>query len=149
MNKLYIAQGDKITGPFSLEIVRGELEAGYLKPTDLAWFEGATDWMPLEQVPGLILPDAGMSTIIPYTSANLLWRMLWRFVSPPPAPADDWIDTWQNLRAWGAVIGLACMFVVAMERSAKPSNLAIAFIVIVLFLYCLSVLWGGQQRSNR
>ena len=38
-------------GPYALEQVREMLANGTLQPTDLAHYEGATDWMPLGQVP--------------------------------------------------------------------------------------------------
>ena len=40
-------------GPYTLEDARAHLASGALLATDLAWYEGAPDWMPLDQVPGI------------------------------------------------------------------------------------------------
>jgi uncharacterized RDD family membrane protein YckC/type II secretory pathway pseudopilin PulG len=40
-------------GPYSLEELRQYLASGQIIPTDLAWYQGAPDWMPVTQVPGL------------------------------------------------------------------------------------------------
>jgi hypothetical protein len=40
-------------GPYTLDDARAHLAGGALLATDLAWYEGAPDWMPLDQVPGV------------------------------------------------------------------------------------------------
>ena len=40
-------------GPYPLEQVREMLANGSMQPTDLAHYEGAADWVPLHQVPGV------------------------------------------------------------------------------------------------
>jgi uncharacterized protein (TIGR00266 family) len=49
-------------GPYALEQVREMLANGTLQPTDLAHYEGATDWMPLGQVPGVA--DSGAPPVL-------------------------------------------------------------------------------------
>lgn len=51
--QLYIHRGGQQFGPYSLEVARDYLGAGNLSPSDLAWYEGATDWVPLSQVAGI------------------------------------------------------------------------------------------------
>jgi hypothetical protein len=41
-------------GPYPLEEAREYLKRGEILPTDRAWFEGAADWMPVMEVPGMI-----------------------------------------------------------------------------------------------
>ncbi len=41
-------------GPYSLDVVQQYLAAGTLHPTDLAWHEGASGWMPLVAVRGVL-----------------------------------------------------------------------------------------------
>ena len=41
-------------GPYPLEEAREYLKRGEILPTDQAWFEGAADWMPVMEVPGMI-----------------------------------------------------------------------------------------------
>ena len=40
-------------GPYTLEDARAHLAGGALLATDLAWYEGAPDWVPLDKVPGI------------------------------------------------------------------------------------------------
>lgn len=53
MNQIHIARAGQKFGPFTLDQARDYVANGQLLATDLAWFEGATDWMPLHSVPGL------------------------------------------------------------------------------------------------
>ena len=46
-------------GPYPLEEAREYLKRGEILPTDQAWFEGAADWMPVMEVPGMIGTTAG------------------------------------------------------------------------------------------
>ena len=55
-------------GPYPLEEAREYLKRGEILPTDQAWFEGAANWMPVVEVPGMIGMTAG--------------------APPPPAPAQ-------------------------------------------------------------
>ena len=61
-------------GPYPLEEAREYLKRGEILPTDQAWFEGAADWMPVMEVPGMI----GTTASGPPPPA----------ASPPPAPAQ-------------------------------------------------------------
>lgn len=51
--QIYLGRGVRREGPFSLEEVQARLAEGLTRPGDLAWFEGAPNWMPVRQVPGL------------------------------------------------------------------------------------------------
>jgi hypothetical protein len=51
--QLYIHRNGEKTGPFPLEDVRSSLAAGSLQLTDLAWHEGASDWLPLASIPAV------------------------------------------------------------------------------------------------
>lgn len=53
MNQIHIARDGQKFGPFTLDQARDYVADGQLLATDMAWFEGATDWMPLHSVPGL------------------------------------------------------------------------------------------------
>lgn len=52
---LHIARDGQKFGPYTPDQVRDYVANGQLLATDLAWFEGAADWMPLHSVPGLSL----------------------------------------------------------------------------------------------
>jgi uncharacterized RDD family membrane protein YckC/Tfp pilus assembly major pilin PilA len=55
--QIHINRDGQNYGPYSLDEVRQYLASGNLIATDLAWFEGASGWMPLSQVPG-VAPSA-------------------------------------------------------------------------------------------
>ncbi len=48
--QIYIHRDGQQFGPYSVEQARDYLASGNLLPGDLAWHEGAADWMPLDQV---------------------------------------------------------------------------------------------------
>jgi len=53
VNQIHITRDGQQFGPFTLDQARDYVADGQLLATDLAWFEGAQDWMPLHSVPGL------------------------------------------------------------------------------------------------
>lgn len=54
---IYTCCAGQRSGPHSLEEVQARIEACAFSPSDLGWYEGAGDWMPLSQVPGLKMPE--------------------------------------------------------------------------------------------
>src|SRR5437868_11803080 len=71
--RIYTCPGGERSGPHSLEEIQCRLEARALSPTDLAWYEGGQDWIPLSQVPGLKMPDRSAPP---------------RINTPPPLPGS-------------------------------------------------------------
>ncbi len=51
--EIHIDRGGQRYGPYSLEDARNYLADGSLLPTDLAWHEGMSDWLPLRQIAGI------------------------------------------------------------------------------------------------
>ena len=51
--QLYIHRDGQQFGPYTTEDTQKHLRDGTLVPTDLAWYEGAADWMPLSAIPGI------------------------------------------------------------------------------------------------
>ena len=50
---IHVSRDGEQFGPYTLEDANAYLAQGLLLPTDQAWYEGAPDWMPLPQVPGI------------------------------------------------------------------------------------------------
>lgn len=53
---VYLHKNGERTGPFSLEKIQGQLEGGELAVSDPAWFDGCSDWVTVQDVPGILLP---------------------------------------------------------------------------------------------
>ena len=51
--EIYIYKNGQRSGPFSFEAIRKGAADGSFLPTDLAWYEGCTDWIDLGRIPGL------------------------------------------------------------------------------------------------
>lgn len=51
--QIYITRDGTQEGPFSFEQVRARVTDGSLTPTDLAWYEGCAEWIPLSRIPGV------------------------------------------------------------------------------------------------
>ena len=51
---IYVLRNGEQFGPYTLEDANLFLSQGSLLPTDQAWYEGAPDWMPITQVPGVV-----------------------------------------------------------------------------------------------
>ena len=80
---LHFDRDGEAFGPYPLAEAREYLKRGEILPTDHAWFEGAADWMPVLQVPGMIgttsgetapppppPPTAQTTVVAQYTSAT-------------------------------------------------------------------------------
>lgn len=76
--EIHIARDGAKLGEFPFGEVQRKLDAGELRRTDLAWVEGAPDWVPLENIPGLVwpgpppVPMPGSATVAPATSHPLI-----------------------------------------------------------------------------
>src|SRR5580693_3787579 len=57
--KILVHHNGQQLGPYSLEEVRAGLAAGTLFPNDLAWQEGAPNWVPLASLPALDFGTSG------------------------------------------------------------------------------------------
>jgi type II secretory pathway pseudopilin PulG len=65
--QIYIQQKGLQTGPYPIEQARAGLASGLYQPSDLAWYEGAPQWLPLSEVPGIsgavppVIPGSGLA----------------------------------------------------------------------------------------
>jgi len=56
--QIFIHRDDQDYGPYTVEEIQEHLATGDLLAEDHAWYEGAPDWMPLEEIPGVVPPAA-------------------------------------------------------------------------------------------
>ena len=63
--QVHIDRNGERYGPYSIEDINAYLANGTLLPTDLAWQDGMTDWLPVSQIPGVVIPGGSVATPIP------------------------------------------------------------------------------------
>ncbi len=54
--EIFIHRENGDFGPYTIEDLQHYLRSGELLPEDYAWYEGAPNWMTLEQIPGVMPP---------------------------------------------------------------------------------------------
>ena len=74
---IYVLRDGGQFGPYTMEDANLFLSQGSLLPADQAWYEGAPDWMPITQVPGIVFaaptlpsPDALAVVEMPVTGSS-------------------------------------------------------------------------------
>ena len=60
---IHVMRDGQQFGPYTLEDVNTYLAQGTLLPTDQAWYEGASDWMLITQVPGVLAPGTAPAPV--------------------------------------------------------------------------------------
>ena len=63
--QVHIDRNGERYGPYSIEEINAYLANGTLLPTDLAWQDGMTDWLPVSQISGVVMPGGSVATSIP------------------------------------------------------------------------------------
>lgn len=58
---IHISRNGQPFGPYTLPEVQAGLDSGNIVETDLAWYEGAPDWLRVSQVGGLSIPSRNPS----------------------------------------------------------------------------------------
>ena len=69
---IHILRDDQQFGPYTVEDLNSYLVQGSILPTDQAWYEGAVGWMPMDQVPGVILPGQAATPMAQPAAADPL-----------------------------------------------------------------------------
>ena len=103
-------------GPYTLEQARALVLTGELDPLDWSWPDGATDWIPLKDVPGYVQEKPAPAAISPAKAAAATTAPAGS-TAPLPAETELWSGhPSQLLNAeififWGAVlvVGLAVL----------------------------------------
>jgi hypothetical protein len=124
--EIHIARDGQQFGPFPPEEVRRQLAVGTLLPTDYAWSEGATAWVPLGSLPTLASPPPPPESGVP--------PLPQRVVSMP-VPAAYRTTPTSGLAVASLILGIASLTVM-------PGLAGIAGIV------CGHLARGGIRRAN-
>ncbi len=60
--QVHIDRGGERYGPYSLEDINACLANGTLLSTDQAWQDGMAEWVPIDQIPGVVMPGGSPPT---------------------------------------------------------------------------------------
>ena len=70
---IHVMRDGQQFGPYTIEDINAYMAQGTLLPTDQAWYEGAANWMPITDVPGVV-HDAAPAPVVagadPMAAAN-------------------------------------------------------------------------------
>jgi hypothetical protein len=107
-----IARGDQQYGPYTLDEVKSYLASGHLTYSDLAFREGATQWVPLSAITGaappppLMLPKpSGQRSIGMLILMAFAWTMVFWFAGLFAAGAIAGAANPENAEQAGAAVG--------------------------------------------
>ena len=70
---IHVMRDGQQFGPYTIEDINAYLAQGTLLPTDQAWYEGAANWMPITEVPGVVhgaAPAPVVAEADPMAAAN-------------------------------------------------------------------------------
>lgn len=107
-----IARGDQQYGPYTMDEVNAYLASGQLSYTDLAFREGATQWVPLGTMLGVLVPHQTMLPQPPIQrNIGILilmafaWTMVFWFAGLIAAGAIAGAANPENAEQAGAAVG--------------------------------------------
>lgn len=67
---LFISKDNQQLGPYTMAEAQAMVAKGTLQRNDWAWYEGGTDWIPLQQVPGFTSIPAPARSVPPSSTAS-------------------------------------------------------------------------------
>lgn len=73
---IFIHHNGQQTGPWTHQEIQTGLASGMYKPTDLVWYEGAAEWMPLSQLPVMAAAPQLPPGVVPQTSGLAMTSMI-------------------------------------------------------------------------
>jgi hypothetical protein len=76
---IYISRGGQQFGPYSLADVQADLKTGNIVQTDFAWYSGASDWVRVSQIPGIVKLPSQPST----STIEIILLILLSLLLPP------------------------------------------------------------------
>jgi hypothetical protein len=99
--QIHVDRGGERYGPYSLEDVIAYLANGTLLPTDQAWQDGMTDWVPIEQIPGVTMPGGDPPPSPPPVAIAADSKLAVEKAKTPEAGDSDEIQVTRNGEAIG------------------------------------------------
>jgi len=132
--QIHIERNGERFGPYSLEDANSHLASGTLQSTDLAWSDGMQSWVPIGQIPGIIITGGS--------------------AAPPPTPAANIACPNCNAEAEPSqVVCMACG--TNLKTGAKPrikkiktGKKKLLLAAVIAPLLGLAVFWGIKHFSR-
>lgn len=141
--EIFISRNGQQFGPYTLGEVQADLNAGNVVETDLAWHEGASEWVKVSQIDGLNVPKKRVPPPPPPPPLS----------ASPPRPPLNVVNVPQQPYNVGemVIVGLVSLFVplvgliVGGIRASKPERrnegLILLGISVFLVLFYMVVLF--------
>ena len=145
--KINIHRDGQQYGPYSQEEITKHIRDGTLTTDDLAWYEGAAEWMPLREVPGILLPTSQSTPPPPSIQATpKLWNpnaaANWSVLITPILGAWLHAKNWKELdqpdKAQKSMIWVYVGFVFLIAVFFLPDNLGAGPGLIFIFAWYFS-----------
>ena len=160
MNKTILINKDgKQLGPYSIDDAKSLVLSGQVSATDWAWTDGATDWVPLNHIPGFSTPSQS------HAPANVTVTAVPPASSLPVTAAHEqelWSGTPSQLLNVGLYVTWIFIFLCAaiaaavasasgsVDEKAFPIGItALAFVVLVPFCILQCIFRILKIRSTR
>lgn len=142
-SKVYVRKGDQTHGPYSPAQVRSYLLSGQIASSDLAFFEGAAEWVQLYTIPEMqvTLPSAQRS------STN------WPAANPgmPQSQPTGGMSGSQKF-TWGLVLGFTAMFLLlgglVLSATGIGACVGVPMALVGLPLGIWGGVWAYQGRAQ-
>lgn len=136
-------------GPYSLEEITKHIRDGNLTTDDLAWYEGAPEWIPLRAVPGILLPTSQPAPPPPPPSiqatpklwnpnAAANWSLLFTPILGAWLHAKNWKELDQPNKAKKSMIWVYVGFVFLIVNLFLPENYGSGPGLIFIFAWYFS-----------
>jgi uncharacterized RDD family membrane protein YckC len=127
--QIHINRDGQNFGPYTLDETRQYLASGNLIESDLAWFEGAANWMPLSQVPGVgparpAVPGPAAAPVAASPAAAPVAAMA---TGPAMAGAVTYAGFWRRVVAYvvdGLLVGVVMAVLIFLFAAGAIGGIA-------------------------
>lgn len=148
--QIYITRDGQRMGPYTAEEVNRQLAAGTISLADLAWYEGAANWMPLSQVPGISASSTATTAMTTPVSSSMSMS----------GAAGNYAGFWIRFVAYlidavvVGVVGGIVAFIVGMvigsgdaDRATGASLIGVGIQTLIGIAY-FTVLWSSGMQAS-
>ena len=142
--QIHVARNGHRMGPFSLEEVNRRLGAGSLSPSDLAWYEGIPNWVPLSEVPGVGTASSVLGPAAPAVAS----------VSGTVAADSSYGGFWIRLAAYIIDVIIVGIPIAILRFALNPSDassgrpILVFVLTIVIDVAYFAGFWSSEFQAT-